>query len=580
MYLNHRFALSSPRSLTSREFCSRSAIRSLRCAVSALGMLLLVAPLWSQSPSTPTGAVPTTFAGISINSNNHHYPPSGTNFGLLRLWDTPGTSWPSLQSTAGGSLSTTNLDQVLADACANSPGAGTGKCGDAVVMYTFGRVPSWASANSNDSTCAYGNGQCQPPSCNGTTCNDLNSDGSGDDAPWRSFITALANHFTSLQTNHPNTYAQVVYFEPWNEIDRASLLSNDNSNVSYAGTYAQLLRLTEDMRCIFLGTGTIHNYPSGSSTACSSSTWTGQSVGIYTTAKIVSPSSHAQGSNYLKATSIEKNFLHCDAAAPYAPPANSDCNWGTGSNAWGAQAVDIINFHMKPGNESQTFSNSSPNTDPETEMATEYSNATAILETGDPTTLWNGESGYSGASPCGWTPNSGDVDLNSYPDQQAAFVARYFLIMWSLGIQNNNWYQYDNSNFLEGSCSGGTHTNGSTNDSWIAYNTVVTWMTGNTMSTGCAASSTADPKGSDTLWSCTFTNGSWTGEVFWDSNPYYACEGSNPTCNFFYWYTVGSSFVDYQTAIGSLTAIPTTGTHAHQIKISNMPTIVVTGTIP
>lgn len=570
--------------------------RGLRFGVvSTFLFFFFTAALWSQSPppSTPTTAVPTTFFGMSINSNNHHYPPSGTNFGLLRLWDTPGISWPAMQASSTSSLTTTNLDTVLQDACQNSPGYVSGtKCGDAVVMYTFGRIPFWATSNTTDTNCAYYNsslwnpmtdlplpaapGQCYPPS-------DLfNShgvgDGSGTDAYWRGFITALATHLSGLSTTQ---YAPVVYFEPWNEIDRSDTLANDTSNISYNGTYAQLLRMTEDMRCIFLGTGTIHNYPSaGSSTACSSTTWTGQSVGIFTSAKIVSPSAHAQGSNYLTATSIEMNFLHCDGTD--APKSGSECTWSL-SSPYGSQAVDIINFHMKPGNESQTFSNSSPNTDPETEMATEYSNATAVYESPDSgKPLWNGESGYSGASPCGWTPSgSGDVDLNPYPDQQAAFVARYFLIMWSLGIQNNNWYQYDNSNFLEGSCTGGVYTsNGTTTDAYTAYNTVETWMAGNTMTTGCAASSTADPKGSDTLWSCTFTNGSWTGEVLWDSNPYYACEGSNPTCNFFYWYTVGSSFVDYQTAIGSLTAIPTTGTHAHQIKISNMPTIVVTGAIP
>src|ERR1700732_1324791 len=89
---------------------SRSGWRSLNAL---LMMMVLAPPVWAQSPGTPPGAIPKTFAGMSINSNNHSYPPSGTDFGLLRLWDTPGTSWPSLQGTQGASLSTTNLDQVL-----------------------------------------------------------------------------------------------------------------------------------------------------------------------------------------------------------------------------------------------------------------------------------------------------------------------------------------------------------------------------------------------------------------------------------------------------------------------------------
>jgi hypothetical protein len=151
--------------------------------------------------------------------------------------------------------------------------------------------------------------------------------------------------------------------------------------------------------------------------------------------------------------------------------------------------------------------------------------------------------------------------------------------MWSLNIQNNNWYQYDNSNFLEGYCSSGTyHSNGVTTDAYTAYNTVFTWMVGNTMSsTGCAASTTfTDPAGTKTLYSCTFTNSSWTGEVFWDSNPAYACTGTTTLCPTTYNYTVGSTFKGYQTVVGTLTPL----TSPYQIAISNMPTIVVTGPIP
>jgi hypothetical protein len=564
--------------------------RWLQSLVLPLLTLLIASSLWAQDkkPSTPTTAVPTTFFGISINSNNHHYPPSGTNFGLLRLWDTPGTSWPDLQASSTSSLTTTNLDTVLEDACKNSPGYVSGTtCGDAVVMYTFGRIPYWATSDTTDTTCAYYNstlwnttthlpltaapGQCDPPS---DLFNSMSEgDGSGTDAHWRAFITALATHLSGLSTT---TYAPVVYFETWNEVDRGSLLDGDSSNVSYGGTYAQLLRMTEDMRCIFLGTGTIHNYPTaGTSTACSSTTWTGQSVGIFTSAKIVSPSAHAQGSTYLKATSVEKNFLHCDAASPYAPPADTYCNWGPNNSQgnWGSAAVDIINFHMKPGNEDSS-------TDPEGEMATEYSNATAVIESGDPTTLWNGESGYSGSAPCGWTPPmGGDTDLNSEAVQQAAFLARYFLIQWSLGIQNNDWYQYDNSNFLEGSCSGGVYTsNGTTTDAYTAYNTVATWMSGSTMSSipgtgaGCQlVGGTTYP----TLWGCKLTQGTWTGEVFWDTSSSYSC--STGTCTTYSYDVGGSGWTGYETALGG------TGTvHSphYPINVSNLPTIIMTGAPP
>jgi hypothetical protein len=555
MHLDQLFAVSAFPSLVACGVHSetRHAHRPSRIVIPVLFALLMTVPMLSQerTPSTPTIAVPTTFAGMSINSNNHHYPPSGTDFGLLRLWDTPGTDWPALQATDGASLSATNLDQVLKDAYNNSPSH------DAVVMYTFGRTPSWASANSGDTTCAYANGECQPPSCNSINCSHLNNDGSGDDAPWRAFITDLATHFNNQQTNTPNTYAHVKYFETWNEVDRSNSLTGNHatSNVSYNGTYAQLLRLTEDMRCILLGTGTIHNYPSqNSSTTCSSTTWTGQSVGLMPGVMIVSPSSHAQGSNYLAATSIEKNFLHCDVTGTYAPPAGSDCNW-TASNYWGSSAVDIINFHMKPGNEDTSL-------DPETEMANEYSNATAVMESHDPTTLWNGEAGYSGN---GWTPggSTGDVNLAPYPGQQAAFVGRYMLIQWSLGIQNFNWYQWDNSNNLE---SGGTTT-----DAGTAYSTVANWMLGSTMSSaGCAVVS-------GTLWSCSLKNGTWKGKVFWDVSTSDECHGSDPNpCTTYSYSPGGTGWNDYQTAIGSAVSI----SPPYSIPVSNMPVIIETGPAP
>jgi hypothetical protein len=522
---------------------SDSASRSGWRSLSALLMMMVLAPpMWAQSPGTPPGAIPKTFAGMSINSNNHSYPPSGTDFGLLRLWDTPGTSWPSLQGTQGASLSTTNLDQVLKDAYSNSPNH------QAVVMYTFGRVPTWASGSS-DSNCAYSAGQCYPPS-------DINQDGSGADSYWSSFIVALANHLNGLSTTQ---YAQVKYFEPWNEIDRSGILANDNSNISYNGTYAQLLRMTEDMRCILLGKNyqaTIH----GTGLACSYST------GLMPGVKIVAPSSHAQGSNYLTATSIEMNFLHCDGTN--GPKSGSHCTWSL-SSPYGSNAVDIINFHMKPGNEQP----GSGATDPESEMQTEYNNATAVYESPDTgKALWNGESGYSGASPCGWTPNptTGDVDLNSYPGQQAAFVGRYLLIMWSLGIQNNNWYQWDNSNFMEGSCSGGSHTNGSTTDAGVAYSTVAKWMIGATMqgNPGCTASGT--------LWTCTLKNGTWTGLVLWDTASLHQCHGSDPNPCTTYMYTVGSTYKYYQTAIGSVTTLNT----PYQVPVSNLPVIAMTSLVP
>jgi hypothetical protein len=465
-----------------------------------------------------------------------------------------------MQASSGATLNTTKLDQVLQDAYNNSVS------NQAVGMYTFGRVPNWASSVPGDSSCAYqssgGTGQCDPPAF-------LNADGSGSDADWRAFITALATHLNSLGSG----YAPVKYFEVWNEIDRSTSLRTNNcntvsdpNNCSYNGSDAQLLRLLEDMKCILTGTGTIHNYPNAYptvpySTACSSTGWSTSATQI-SGAMFLSPSSHAQGTSgaVANSTGVVQNFLYCSDSSIPRP----DCNWNSSTGYWGSAAVDIINFHMKPGNEAQTGTN----TDPETEMATEYGNATGIL---DPTDLakpfWDGEAGYSGN---GWDPNGGDVNLSGEYVQQAAFTARYMLGMWSLGIQNFDWYAWDISNFLE--------TGGTTTDAGIAYSTVASWMIGSTMTSSCAnVTGFTNPAGTQTLWSCTLTQNSWTGEVFWDTNSTaYNCDSGTCTT---YGYNVlvhNPNWHYYQTPIG----IPTKINSPYTIQVSNLPVIIMTNAVP
>jgi hypothetical protein len=187
-----------------------------------------------------------------------------------------------MQTASGTTLTTagkTALATVLSNAYADSPSNG------AVGMYTLSRTPYWAlsTTNQSDTTCNYYDatkwsngtgpiiaapGQCDLPT-------DLTADGSGTDLTWRNWITALATYLNTLTT--AAGYAQVQYFEAWNEFDRSNSLTGNSatSGVSYQGSYAQLLRMTEDARCILTGSSSvyIHNYPSAnSSTQCSSTT--------------------------------------------------------------------------------------------------------------------------------------------------------------------------------------------------------------------------------------------------------------------------------------------------------------------
>jgi hypothetical protein len=99
--------------------------------------------------------------------------------------------------------------------------------------------------------------------------------------------------------------------------------------------------------------------------------------------------------------------------------------------------------------------------------------------------IWNTE--------YGWGLNS---DLPN-ADDQAAFLARSYLLWWSKGIARTYWYAYDNVDWgtLRVNNSG---TPGTLTEAGNAYNTVYGWMVGSTMSQPCAADSNG-------IWSCQLT---------------------------------------------------------------------------
>lgn len=121
-----------------------------------------------------------------------HYQPtifytlSGNGICHLRLWDSK-TAWIDLEPS-NGVYNWTTLDKLLAEA--NTLGAD--------VLYTFGKVPGWASSDPTDPHCtdAYKAGDCAPPS-------DVDS----GDAYFKAFVTALMQHAGN----------KISYFEMWNE---------------------------------------------------------------------------------------------------------------------------------------------------------------------------------------------------------------------------------------------------------------------------------------------------------------------------------------------------------------------------
>jgi hypothetical protein len=227
---------------------------------------------------------------------------------------------------------------------------------------------------------------------------------------------------------------------------------------------------------------------------------------------------------------------------------------------------------MKPGNEADGFN-------VETEMLSEYCNivgdgVSECSGTGDAGILqsaqlakpvWNGESGYAGV---GWAGANGALDLSGNPDMQASFIARYALFQWSLGIQNFDWYAYDLDNNLNGSSVNGTGTQ--VGDPALAFSSMNTWMVGQTMSTSCS-------NVSGTKWECDFTgpNG-FEAMAVWDTSTTYDCNADSVKGNdcSYYWGSLSDTWTYYRDVWGHETAIPTTGMHAHQVQLGNLPVLL------
>jgi hypothetical protein len=165
-----------------------------------------------------TGSVPSTFMGMALHPEvlNGRVAWPAVSFGAMRLWDTE-TQW-SLLNPALGVYDWTELDSWFAIAAAN---------GKTDLTYTFAVVPQWASSKPNDQTCVSGNsgpGSCDAPY-------DVNADGTGTDAVWQDFVTAIVAHAAG----------RVKYWEMWNEPD---------CPYEWSGTNAQLVRMAKDAYAI------------------------------------------------------------------------------------------------------------------------------------------------------------------------------------------------------------------------------------------------------------------------------------------------------------------------------------------
>jgi hypothetical protein len=459
--------------------------------------------------------IPATFWGLIINKNSSY--PVQVPYGQFRGWDSGGGSWIDIETCQ--SSSGDPQDPCFYWLPFDRQMSGLHAAGVNDAMYTLSRTPAWAENPLNDPTglngtdCNYylpgssalgrAPGQCIPPM-------DLNADGSGPDQLWKNWITAIATRVNdpTYLTNH----AHIKYWEPWNESYRSTVLvPNYSGELSFQGTYAQMVRLTEDVRCTITGKGTIHNYPlAGQSSPCTATP-------IDPKAVIVSPSLSPEFQGGLD---VSQNFLYCNGSGKHAPAPGSACTTG---NA-GSQAVDIINYHLY----AKTVT-------PETVVNSFIPAGRALLQPAElAKPMINGEGSFNVPTRSG--------DLWADPWAQAGFIPRFFALYWSAGLSMNMWYSYDTTEGeLYDPVSGQLVPTTAT-----AWTLTYKWLAG--------AQPANDPfcSRNGTIYTCDFTQANGTpAELVWDAQYGQNCsQMSNPTLCGGTSYTVPPQFTKQWTDIG------------------------------
>jgi len=169
------------------------------------------------NPSNTVPLIATSFFGTDYNAAADWPPTDGlgaaATLGGIRLWD-DGVKWGDI-NTANGVYDFTPLDTYLDDAEAKNMD----------VLYTFGDTPQFAAITTPPGTCLQaGPYSCAPPI-------DVNADGTGTDAYFQAYVTALVTHAAG----------RIAYYELWNEPDCTCF---------WSGTTAQLVRMGQDAAAI------------------------------------------------------------------------------------------------------------------------------------------------------------------------------------------------------------------------------------------------------------------------------------------------------------------------------------------
>jgi PKD repeat protein len=145
--------------------------------------------------------------------------------------------------------------------------------------------------------------------------------------------------------------------------------------------------------------------------------------------------------------------------------------------------------------------------------------------------------------------DSGDNNALPNLDDRAAFLAKSFVLHWSLGISRLVWYMYENKSY-------GTLWSSTTGlqKPGLAFNSLSQWLKGANMTSACTANSSS-------TFSCPFVDASGAAALFaWNSHA---------TVSF----DTGGKYSQYRDVYGGVHAMPSNGI----VSLGNMPLLFTGG---
>ncbi len=219
-----------------------------------------------------------------------------------------------------------------------------------------------------------------------------------------------------------------------------------------------------------------------------------------------------------------------DPTAQIITPAATSTNGPGWLNAYlsagGGNYADILSFHGYWGQTAESIQNV---------VASYQAVATKYGQSKKP--LWDTEASWSGDP----------THVLQGGPQQAAFLAKYYLLQWSDGIARFVWYAYDG-----GSTGGLWDAQTGVHPAGIAYGVVEKWMVGSQMTVPCVE----DGNGT---WTCTLTRNGDHALVIWNST-------SNTNV------TVKNEYLQQTDLTGATTTIA-----ASAVLVGNSPVLLRTG---